>query len=1048
MLARMRWSLAPSVRSVPLASLAPFALTALLAAQGPPHNGPRPVDPGWFAFTGGKVVRAAGQPAAEATVVVRDGRIVAVEPGGPPPGATVVDCAGLVLYPGLIEPWYPSDVPALDPARSDQHWNPMVQPQRDARDGALVAAADREALRKLGFALAAAVPSGGILKGTAAVVLLDEPAATAPVRVVRDRAFAAASLQTSRDGYPDSEMGAIALLRQSLADGQWFDRCRAAVAKDPALAGRAPQPSAALQALADQRTLPLWCDAQDELQALRLLQIAAEFERPAVVVGSGMEFRRLAAIAATKAAFVVPLAFPEAPDVSTAAAAERTSLRQLQSWEQAPTNSKRLLDAGVTLAWTTARLRDRKDFLANVREAMACGVTADEALAALTTVPARLLGIEAHAGSLAAGQLANLVLVAGGGLFDEKAEVREVWVGGVRHVVARPKDEGLDGGWAWREGWPGGETATPPVVTIDGDKVACALGDAKLTVAAVQRDGTTLTCRLAGKEIGMDGEHWLRLFVASDGLRGAVTTPDGRTVPVRCERAPKPAAAAEAPKDGDGKTADADGKDKGKDAGKPARKPAPPARDPLPTPLGGYGFVALPDAAPFAIVGATLWTAEAAGIVRDGALVVQDGRIVYAGPRAGMPPLPPGTTTIDGKGLHVTPGLIDCHSHTGIRRGVNEAGQAVTAEVRIADVLDPDDVSWYRQLAGGVTMVNQLHGSANAIGGQSQTTKVRYGVANPEDMHLHGAQPGMKWALGENPRGANGPGGGRYPQTRMGVEALIRDRIAAAIAWRREQDAYEALPPERRAAVLPPRRDLELEAMAEIVGGQRWIHCHSYRQDEIFMLCQLKAEHGAMRIGTFQHVLEGYKVADAIAKAGAGASSFSDWWGYKFEVFDAIADNAAILHEQGVLVSINSDSDEHARRLNTEAAKAVKYGRVAPHEALMFVTANPAKQLGVFAQTGSLTAGKDADVALWSADPLSYDAICTATWVDGRQLFSLARDAECRVRILQERTRLLQRAAAAGAKGRTAKAGDPKDAYWAAEDLTEDYCCRNLMGGR
>jgi imidazolonepropionase-like amidohydrolase len=1044
----MRWSLAPSVRSVPLASLAPFALTALLAAQGPPHNGPRPVDPGWFAFTGGKVVRAAGQPPAEATVVVRDGRIVAVEPGGPPPGATVVDCAGLVLYPGLIEPWYPSDVPALDPARSDQHWNPMVQPQRDARDGALVAAADREALRKLGFALAAAVPSGGILKGTAAVVLLDEPAATAPVRVVRDRTFAAASLQTSRDGYPDSEMGAIALLRQSLADGQWFDRCRAAVAKDPALAGRAPQPSAALQALADQRTLPLWCDAQDELQALRLLAVAAEFERPAVVVGSGMEFRRLAAIAATKAAFVVPLAFPDAPDVATAAAAERTSLRQLQSWEQAPTNSKRLLDAGVTVAWTTARLRDRKDFLANVRESMACGVTADEALAALTTVPARLLGIDAHAGSLAAGQLANLVLVAGGGLFDEKAEVREVWVGGVRHVVARPKDEGLDGAWAWRDGWPGGEAATPPVVTIDGDKLTCALGDAKLTVAAVQRDGTTLTCRLAGKEIGMDGEHWLRLFVASDGLRGAVTTPDGRTVPVRCERAPKPAAAAEAPKDGDGKTADADGKDKGKDAGKPARKPAPPARDPLPTPLGGYGFVALPDAAPFAIVGATLWTAEAAGIVRDGALVAQDGRIVYAGPRAGMPPLPPGTTTIDGKGLHVTPGLIDCHSHTGIRRGVNEAGQAVTAEVRIADVLDPDDVSWYRQLAGGVTAVNQLHGSANAIGGQSQTTKVRYGVANPEDMHLHGAQPGMKWALGENPRGANGPGGGRYPQTRMGVEALIRDRIAAAIAWRREQDAYEALVPFRRAAVLPPRRDLELEAMAEIVGGQRWIHCHSYRQDEIFMLCQLKAEHGAMRIGTFQHVLEGYKVADAIAKAGAGASSFSDWWGYKFEVFDAIADNAAILHEQGVLVSINSDSDEHARRLNTEAAKAVKYGRVAPHEALMFVTANPAKQLGVFAQTGSLTAGKDADVALWSADPLSYDAICTATWVDGRQLFSLARDAECRVRILQERTRLLQRAAAAGAKGRTAKAGDPKDAYWAAEDLTEDYCCRNLMGGR
>jgi imidazolonepropionase-like amidohydrolase len=427
---------------------------------------------------------------------------------------------------------------------------------------------------------------------------------------------------------------------------------------------------------------------------------------------------------------------------------------------------------------------------------------------------------------------------------------------------------------------------------------------------------------------------------------------------------------------------------------------------------------------------------------------VQDGKIVYVGPRAGMPPVPAGATTIDGAGKHLTPGMVDCHSHTGIARGVNEGGQAVTAEVRIADVLDPDDVNWYRQLAGGVTMVNQLHGSANAIGGQSQTTKVRYGVADPDAMHFAGAQPGMKWALGENPRSANGPAGSRYPQTRMGVEALIRDRLAAATAWRRAMDAYEALPPEGRALAIPPRRDLELEAIAEILVGQRWIHCHSYRQDEIFMLCQIKGENRGMRIGTFQHVLEGYKVADAIAAAGAGASSFSDWWGYKFEVFDAIADNAAFLHEQGVVVSINSDSDEHARRLNTEAAKAVKYGRVAPHEALMFVTANPCKQLGVFARTGSLTAGKDADLALWTADPLSYDALCAATWVDGRQLFSLARDAENRVRILQERTRLLQRAAAAGGKGRTAKAGDPKDAYWAAEDLTDDYCCRNLEGGR
>ena len=337
--------------------------------------------------------------------------------------------------------------------------------------------------------------------------------------------------------------------------------------------------------------------------------------------------------------------------------------------------------------------------------------------------------------------------------------------------------------------------------------------------------------------------------------------------------------------------------------------------------------------------------------------------------------------------------------------------------------------------------------SANAIGGQSSTTKNRYGALHPDDMRLQGAPAGIKWALGENPRRANGSGNNpRYPNTRMGVEALIRDRLAAAETYRRERAAYAALAPAARAKVLPPRLDLELEAIAEILAGSRRIHCHSYRQDEIFMLCGLAKDHG-LRIGTFQHVLEGYKVADAIAANAVGASSFSDWWGFKFEVYDAIPDNGAILHEAGVVVSFNSDSNEHARRLNTEAGKAVKYGGVPPHEALCFVTRNPALQLGIFDRVGSLTAGKDADLVLWSADPLGYEARCEATWVDGRQLFSLARDAELRAQIATERQRLLQKALAAG-KGRTAREGDAKDAYWAAEDLGEDYCCRLCEGGR
>ncbi|MCA8975982.1 MAG: amidohydrolase family protein [Planctomycetes bacterium] len=450
------------------------------------------------------------------------------------------------------------------------------------------------------------------------------------------------------------------------------------------------------------------------------------------------------------------------------------------------------------------------------------------------------------------------------------------------------------------------------------------------------------------------------------------------------------------------------------------------------------------------MIGATLWTADGRGIIDNGAVLIRDGKIVFAGPTDSLPALPAGTATIEAHDKHLTPGLIDCHSHTGISGGINEGGQAVTAEVRIHDVIDPDDVNWYRQLAGGVTTVNQLHGSANAIGGQSSTVKIRFGVRHPDEMRLQGAPAGIKWALGENPRRANSQQPStRYPGTRMGVEALIRDRLVAAEAYGRSQRAYAALSPRDRTTVLPPRRDLELEAIAEIIAGTRRIHCHSYRQDEIFMLCGIAAEYG-FKIGTFQHVLEGYKVADAIAKNAIGASSFSDWWAYKFEVYDAIPENGAIMHEASVSVSFNSDSNEHARRLNTEAGKAVKYGRVEPAAALCFVTRNPAVQLGIFDRTGSLTAGKDADLALWSSNPLEYAARCEITWVDGRRMFSLARDAELRAGIARERARLLQKAATADkGKGDRGRSGDSRrDAYWRAEYLDAAYCCRTHEGGR
>jgi N-acetylglucosamine-6-phosphate deacetylase len=418
----------------------------------------------------------------------------------------------------------------------------------------------------------------------------------------------------------------------------------------------------------------------------------------------------------------------------------------------------------------------------------------------------------------------------------------------------------------------------------------------------------------------------------------------------------------------------------------------------LPVPLGAYGRMGTPDQQTVLFSNGRIWTASDAGILEGHDLLIRDGVIEAIGIDLTAPE---GAMVIDLEGRQLTPGMIDCHSHTGIDGGVNEGGQNNTAEVRIGDVLDPDDINWYRQLAGGLTAANQLHGSANPIGGQNAVVKLRWG-APVDEIHMAGAKPGIKFALGEN---VVRPGG-RYPDTRMGVAAFFEDSFRAASEYRRKQQEYLLLSEEERARIMPPRRDLELDTLVEILDGDRIIHCHSYRQDEILMLLRT-AERWGFTIGTLQHILEGYKVADVIAEHGAGASSFSDWWAYKMEVMDAIPYNGAIMTDAGVLVSFNSDSDELARRMNTEAAKAVRYGGVDPHEALKFVTINPAKQLRIDNRTGSIEVGKDADLVVWSGDPLSTMTRCEQTWVDGRRFFDLEEDQQMVQQIRENRSAML-----------------------------------------
>jgi imidazolonepropionase-like amidohydrolase len=421
-------------------------------------------------------------------------------------------------------------------------------------------------------------------------------------------------------------------------------------------------------------------------------------------------------------------------------------------------------------------------------------------------------------------------------------------------------------------------------------------------------------------------------------------------------------------------------------------------------------------AGPVLIQGATIWTMGKQGILENADIILNGGAITRVGKGLRAPG---GALIIDGKGKHVTPGLIDAHSHTAGSGGLNEGSNNITAEVRVEDVLDNEDISIYRQLAGGLTSANVLHGSANSIGGQNAVIKLRWPEPAAKLLFRHAPQ-GIKFALGENPKRSNFRRPGmpqRYPNTRMGVAASIRKAFVDARDYQSEWKRYNKLSAGARDRTSPPRKDLQLEALVEILDGKRLVHSHSYRQDEILMLLRLAEEFG-FKIATFQHVLEGYKVADEIAAHGAGASTFSDWWGYKAEAYDAIPYNGTLMADRGVLVSFNSDSGELARRMNLEAAKAIKYGGLSEVDALALVTINPARQLRIDEWVGSLEKGKDADVVIWSGHPLSTHTICEKTWVDGIKRFDRAEDLAARDEVAAERAGLIERVKNAGKPGK------------------------------
>ena len=420
------------------------------------------------------------------------------------------------------------------------------------------------------------------------------------------------------------------------------------------------------------------------------------------------------------------------------------------------------------------------------------------------------------------------------------------------------------------------------------------------------------------------------------------------------------------------------------------------------------GAPAVEGAAPSVILirNAAILTASH-GTIDKGDILIKDGKISAVG---GTLKAPSDALVIDATGQFVTPGIIDCHSHIAVDGSVNEGSVSVSSMVNIADVLSSDDISIYRDLAGGVTTANILHGSANSIGGQTVVIKLRWGQPAAK-LPFEGALPGIKFALGENPKRSNlrSLSGERYPITRMGVEETIRNAFTEARDYKKAWDDYD----KRRAAgeknLLPPRRDLRLDPLVEVLEGKRLVHAHCYREDEILMLLRVAREFG-FHVQTLQHVLEGYKVADEIAAAGTGASTFSDWWAYKVEAYDAIPYNAALMTRRGVLVSINSDDPAEATHLNQEAAKSVVYGGLTRDEALKLVTLNPAIQLGIEKRVGSIDVGKDADLVIYNHDPLSAYAVVQKTLIDGRVYFDREKDIAGRAAVEKEKKDLLDKA--------------------------------------
>lgn len=957
---------------------------------------PSKLKPTAFAITNTTVVTKPGSELTKVTLVIRDGIVQALGADvKPPTDAEIIEGKDLVVYPGFIDagntwgvdsalrrsesgPPEPVDLAADSLAATKADNRKGLTPEFDVATALKAEDDAANGWREQGIVARLAIPEGNILGGQS--VLLVHNGAAPRNAIIKTNVALHGGLRSlgGQGGYPSTLMGTVAHFRQFMYDASYQSRLHAAF-KAGSIGSR-PSFDPALDTTASviDGKLPLVLEADSRDEINRALDVCKEFKVKPILFGCSEGWRVADRLKQEDVTCIVRLAFPEkarmqarrrggpgifdAPGGDESPAAKDLPAKVVKDFErklqEETKNLSVLMNAGVRCVISANNVESTDKFLAKVRKVISEGVPADKALAALTQVPASLFGVERLFGEIAVGKPAYLTAFSGK-FTDDKAKVKYVFAEGNRFEI-------------------GADSSKPAVSGDPKERIAELKEKIARTKERMER-GQGMTEKVpekargrfrerqaqAEKDLKSDEEELAKLLKQQEN-------PSSKVEDKKPEEKKPEEKKPEAKKTDDTKLAEKKAEEK-KPESKTGVKPEEKKPD-LPAEVEADRKPKTKTQGNVLVKGATVLTGTKGKFVGD--ILVQDGKIKELGPNLTAPA---GTTTIDATGLFVMPGIIDTHSHFSITGGVNEATLSIVPEVRIRDVVDSDDVQIYRALAGGVTMARLFHGSANCIGGQDAVIKLKYG--QPAQSLLIDSKKGVKFALGENVKRSDG----RFPNTRLGVEAVLVRAFTEAQAYKQKWKEYE----ESKSSAVPrvePRRDLRLEALTDILDGNILVHSHCYRSDEIVMLLRV-ADRFGFKVKSLQHVLEGYKIAAEIAAHGASCSTFSDWWAYKIEAFDAIPQNAALLSEAGVLTMMKSDSNELMRHLNTEAAKAMKYGGLSEEQVIKMNTINPATQLSLQDRTGSIEVGKDADLAIFNGHPLSGFARCEMTLVEGEVYF-------------------------------------------------------------